>query len=339
MNDLVHLKEWLQLPDTTKLNIYQETGRKMGLPAVAIEKDWWAVHTLAIIYSMDCAPALLFKGGTSLSKSWNLIQRFSEDIDLALDRKFLGFADKLSNTQIKKLRQKSYDYLTTQFTKELQTKILEVGFTEVLIKCLEVENTDQDPSIIEIYYPKLTETDSYVKPGLQVEIGSRSLKEPFTLRTFSTMVAESYPDIPFADHPITIPVVNPERTFLEKIFLLHEEFQRPAEKIRVERLSRHLYDIEKLMQTPFAEIALQDGNLYNTIVTHRSKFTHIKGVDYANHSPDKIKFIPPAELLPLWEKDYKEMQVNMIYGDTLPFADLIKRLTELQSQINSIQWK
>ena len=152
------------------------------------------------------------------------------------------------------------------------------------------------------------------------------------------MVAENFINRPFADKPITIPTVNPERTFLEKIFLLHEEFQKVPDKIRVERLSRHLYDIEKLSHTKFAEVALQNADLYNTIVEHRSKFSSLSGVDYANHSPDKISFIPPKNLLVDWEADYKDMQENMIYEETPPFTDLIDKLTELQTKINTIQW-
>ena len=142
----------------------------------------------------------------------------------------------------------------------------------------------------------------------------------------------------FADAPIIIPVVNPERTFLEKIFLLHEEFQKPANKIRVDRLSRHLYDIEKLMQTPIADTALQDSELYNTVITHRRTFTSIAGMDYDRHQPATIRFLPPADLMPNWEIDYKQMQENMIYGDTLSFADLIEKLTELQTRINTLSW-
>ena len=106
--------------------------------------------------------------------------------------------------------------------------------------------------------------------------------------------------------------------------------------MRVDRLTRHLYDIEKLMQTPYAQIALNDVHLYQTIVAHRSHFTPITGVDYANHSLDKIRFIPPAELLQQWENDYKQMQENMIYGESLPFAALIAKLTLLQKQINGM---
>jgi len=91
MNSFIDLKELQKLPSQTQLNIFQEIGRQVGLPDFAIEKDWWVTKTLAVIFSTDCAKSLLFKGGTSLSKGWNLIQRFSEDIDLALDREYLGF--------------------------------------------------------------------------------------------------------------------------------------------------------------------------------------------------------------------------------------------------------
>ena len=122
MQDFSHLNEWLKLSDETKLRIFTETGRGLGLLPIAAEKDWWVVHTLAVIYTMDCAGCLVFKGGTSLSKGWNLIQRFSEDIDLALDREYLGFSGELGNADVRRLRRKSYEYFTEIFTPELKKK-------------------------------------------------------------------------------------------------------------------------------------------------------------------------------------------------------------------------
>jgi predicted nucleotidyltransferase component of viral defense system len=338
MNKFNHLQEWFQLPDETKIRVFAETSRQIGLPSSsAAEKDWWVVHTLAIIFSMECSNALIFKGGTSLSKGWNIIHRFSEDIDLSLDREFLGFSGELTKSEIRNLRRKSFKFITEVFTEELKNKFFELGFKDLTIKPREVKNHDQDPLIIEIYYNKLTDKDTYLKPGVLVEIGSRSLKEPFTQRTFGTFISEIYTDSSFTDKSITIPIVNPERTFLEKIFLLHEEFQKPFDKIRVERLSRHLYDIEKLNQTEYAEIALQDTELYNTIVKHRSKFTAISGIDYTKHNPANIKFIPPDSILKMWDADYEEMKSSMIYGQFLEFDKLIIKLTELQKRINGIQ--
>ena len=334
-----YLNEWLKLPDETKLNIYGETGRKVGLPAMAIEKDWWVVHTLSLIFEMECASALIFKGGTSLSKGWNLIERFSEDIDLALDKEYLGFTEENPNKKaVNRLRRMSYSFVSDRFTPELKEKFEEAGLTGVNVKPHKVINHDQDPLIIEIYYPKLTESDSYLKPGLLVEVGSRSLREPNTQRTFASIVAENYAEYPFADKPIAVPVVNPERTFLEKIFLLHEEFQRPGEKKRVDRLSRHLYDIEKLMDTVYSNEALQNKELYYTIVNHRSVFMKFGNVDYAKHNPENIKFLPPVELLSQWESDYKQLKENMIYGKSLSFAELMEKLNVLQTKINGIRW-
>lgn len=337
MNKFAYLQEWFQLPDETKIRLFAETSRQIGLPSSsAAEKDWWVVHTLAIIFSMDCAKAIIFKGGTSLSKGWNLIHRFSEDIDLTLDREFLGFSGEITKSDIKRLRRKSFQFISEVFTKELKNKFTELGFNDVTVKTREVENHDQDPLIIEVYYNKLTESDTYLRPGVLVEIGSRSLKTPFTQRTFGTFVSEIYENNTFSDTPITIPVVNPERTFLEKMFLLHEEFQKPFDKIRVERLSRHLYDIEKLSQTEYAEIALQDNELYNTIVSHRSKFNAIVGIDYSKHKPANLNFIPPGDIIKKWESDYNQMKENMIYGQALTFDELISRLTKLQKRINEI---
>jgi predicted nucleotidyltransferase component of viral defense system len=337
MDKFAYLQEWFLLPEETKTSVFAETGRQIGLPSSsAVEKDWWVVHTLAIIFSMDCAKALIFKGGTSLSKGWNVIHRFSEDIDLALDREFLGFSGELTKGDIRRLRRKSYQFITEVFTKELKNKFDELGFKDVTVEAREVENHDQDPLIIEIYYNKLTETDTYLKPGVLVELGSRSLKEPFTQRTFGTFVSEIYKDNPFTDKPITIPVVNPERTFLEKIFLLHEEFQKSFNKIRVERLSRHLYDIEKLSQTEYAEIALQNTELYNTIVKHRRKFNAISGIDYTKHNPKNIIIIPPDAIIKKWKADYEEMKGSMIYNNPLAFEEVIQRLVELQKRINQM---
>ncbi len=95
-----HLPSWLALADNSKLNVYQQTATQIGLPANAVEKDWWVVHTLQAIFSMECAAHLVFKGGTSLSKGWKLIERFSEDIDLVLDKKYLGFAEELNKQEI-----------------------------------------------------------------------------------------------------------------------------------------------------------------------------------------------------------------------------------------------
>jgi hypothetical protein len=130
--------------------------------------------------------------------------------------------------------------------------------------------------------------------------------------------------------------VLPQRTFLEKVFLLHEEFSQDVEKIRVDRLSRHLYDLEKLMDTEHGITALKNRDLYNNIVTHREKFNPLRGLDYTNHIPSKIRIIPPDGVIKDYERDYEAMTSFMIYGEPIKFYNLIKRILELQIRINKI---
>ena len=319
-----------------KKEIFEKLTDQLKQPAVAIEKDWWVVQTLRLIFEMDCADSLVFKGGTSLSKAWGLIERFSEDIDLALDRKFLGFEGELSNQQIKKLRKASFKYITEEFYPALKVKFEDAGLSDLEIKIAETTESDQDPRIIEIYYTSVFDELDYIRPKVIVEVGSRSLREPFSVRPFNSYVGEHFPNTAFADSLINIPTVNPERTFLEKIFLLHEEFQKPVDKIRVDRLTRHLYDLERLMDTEFAKKALTDSKLYQDIVAHRKLYTSIRGIDYDNHSPQKINPIPPVGIIDQWEKDYMVMQQYMIYGESLSFAELIGRMKELKSRLNNL---
>lgn len=332
------IREWLKLTEQNKQNIFREVAMGINLPPAAIEKDWWVVRALEMVFASSIASHTVFKGGTSLSKAWNLIDRFSEDIDLALDRKLLGF-DKtdaeMNGSQVRKLREASGKFITEKYFPELVELYNEAGL-KVDIKLGEIKTDDQDPLIIEIYYPSLTEQVAYLQPRVLIEVGSRSLIEPFDNRSFTSMVGEKYKGSAFADTNIIIPSVNPQRTFLEKIFLLHEEFQLPTEKIKVERKSRHLYDLEKLMDTEYAIAALENKELYDTIVDHRKKLTPLRGIDYANHTPDKINPIPPDAIIGAWEKDYKAMQESMLYNPSLPFEKLIDRIQELKTRINSL---
>jgi hypothetical protein len=125
---------------------------------------------------------------------------------------------------------------------------------------------------------------------------------------------------------------------MEKLFLLHEEFQKPSNEIRVTRLSRHLYDLERLMNTKFVEIALKNKKLYNEIIQHRSIYTKISGIDYSLHQPKTLNLLPPDAIIDAWEKDYKTMQEEMIYGESLPFDKLIERIGTLKTKINNIIW-
>lgn len=331
-----HLTEWFKLSDEDKREIFTRVAFTKGLPTMAIEKDWWVVNTLAVTFSLEISPFLLFKGGTSLSKCWKLIERFSEDIDLSVDRRFFGFAEDLERAEVRKLRKVSCRYFTYDFVELLQRKFDEIGFKGVQVQAREFPNHDQDPVIIEIYYQKLVEADEYTKPGIILEIGSRSLREPFSTMPVNSFVAEDGVSSGLLKEEIIIPAVNPERTFLEKIFLVHETLAVEYDPIKTNRMSRHLYDLVKINKTRFAPIALGEAELYSTIVEHRRRFTRISGIDYSQHQPSQIVLVPREEVLKIWKSDYEKMREYMIFGDTPSFSELIAELKHLQHRINSL---
>lgn len=320
--------------------IFNAIATAKGMAPFAVEKDWWVTISLAIIFEMEVGKHLVFKGGTSLSKAFKLIERFSEDVDLAIDRSFFGFSGDLSKNQRTALRKAASAYTAGSFFTELQAKFAEKGLDTVSFTLVDAKDSDQDPRIIEIYYPNSIPTPGYLEPRVQIEIGCRSLKEPFSMQTFGSLIDEQYPEMDFTLPAITVPTVNPERTFLEKIFLLHEEFRKPLDKIRVDRLSRHLYDVVKLSKSEYAEKALTDKELYETIVIHRHKYTRVAGVNYNDHQPKTINQIPIPEVIAAWEADYKIMLEQMIYEENKPsFEEIINELKLLKEKINALDWK
>ena len=329
---------FFRLKPAEKKEIFNEIQQEIPITPASIEKDWWVVQTLALVFQMEAAPHLVFKGGTSLSKAWGIIERFLEDVDLALSREFLGFHGNISRTQVGKLRDASFKYISESFLPELRKAFQKRGFKGVQIDLTEVETPDQDPVNILIVYPSVVDQSEYVLPNVKLEIGSRSMLEPLTNRPFCSFVGEKFAGRPFADEKITIPCVNPERTFLEKLFLLHEEFNRPEKDIRVFRMSRHFYDIQRIHQTEYFNIAIENKKLYQSIVDHREHFMRWGGIDYSSHFPPNLNPVPPEHLLSAFEVDYQTMQLQMIQGESLPFEKLIQELQSISDEINKIKF-
>lgn len=329
------MNEWLKLSEKRRLEILNQVNNQTGLPTDAIEKDWWVTITLKAIFSSKFAQHLVFKGGTSLSKAYNLIERFSEDIDLSIDRTILGFEEELSKTQIKKLRKASGNFIVGEFKEELISELEKLGVNKEnynLIFDDEIDDTS-DPHRIELEYKSIVEPGEYIPQRVIIELGARALLEPNEQKTIQSIIGQIYLQQAFTIQPFEVIVVVPTKTLLEKIMLLHEEFLKPIENIRHYRMSRHLYDIEKLMDHDYGKEAIKNKELFETLVQHRSKYTPVRGISYDLHTPQTINFIPPAEVTELWKKDYQAMQEFMIHGETLEFEELIKRLEELQNKI------
>lgn len=329
---------WLQHASERQKELLGLASSRSGLPAGAIEKDWWVTLALNAVFQTPWAAALVFKGGTSLSKSWGLIDRFSEDIDLALDRAALGYPEDLSKNKIKALRRDSCAFISGEFRQKLEEQLLAIGIPPELFSLTVKETTehDRDPQVLVLNYTTVLDKDPYLREAVLIEIGARSLREPAEQREIGSLISRALKNNAVAGAPFSVMTVTPPRTFLEKIFLLHEEFSKTEDKVKSERMSRHLYDIERIMRTEYAQQALADKDLYQGIITHREKFNALRGMDYKGHQPATIRFLPPETLLKDWEADYKAMRESMFYGESLSFDELIGRLIILQTRINGL---
>lgn len=335
-------KFWLDNVLTDRLAMLEQaTDAHVGMVQLAVEKDWWVMVTLKALFGCECADSLIFKGGTSLSKGFGIIDRFSEDIDLAISHKFFGI-DKTSKSQKEKLRKMAREYIHSRLSAELDDRLKAMGIEGYRIENvthvedrdgnLNVIDSDKDPTVILLHYPSIVEGSiSYIPPRVKIEVSCLSMDVPTEMREIRSMIAETFPDEDDGTYGVFRTVV-PSRTFLEKIFLLAEEFQKT--KPRYVRMSRHLYDLERLMDSEYGRAALADDGLYNAIVEHRRTYYALKYVDYDRHARTSISFLPPVEVLDEWRKDYADMQAYFIYGDALDFDALMERMRELQERVN-----
>ena len=306
-----------------------------------IEKDWWVTQVLKAIFALPYAEHLSFKGGTSLSKAWNIIERFSEDIDIAISREYLGFAGELSRTQVSdKLRRAACSFVREKLSADIKKQLIANGISEDLFS-VHVNITSVstvDPEVVYIEYKSLFPFDDYVQNTVKVEVGGRSMFEPLQSVMLSSIIDETFPNAAFVEPAFPVNVVRPERTFLEKVMLLHEEFAKPMAEVRTERMSRHLYDLERMLHTDIAEHALNDEKLYRAVVEHRRKFVNLKGFDYDTLYPQYLSLDIPADVLPLWRKDYENMQGSMIYGKSVPFDELLTEIRQLNARIRQLPY-
>lgn len=325
---------WQQYSEEEKMVMLQQTAEAKNIVEQAVEKDWWVSSILMALSKTSWAKFLQFKGGTSLSKSWGLINRFSEDMDLSISRSFFNLPEGTAQ-QRTKIRREAYHYIEKILIEELAKELDSAGIRDYEIK-LTTSNSSAMVATVEVRYKSVLATVlDYVLPVVKIEFSAMSLDEPYWEREIISLIHSVYSDID-NDIKCTFKSVLPERTFFEKIFLLHEEYQK--DNPRTERMSRHLYDLEKMMDTSFAHIALENADLYKMIINHRQKFNNIPEVDYTLHYPENIQICPPEHLMERWKGDYENLQESFIYDKSKrTFDELIDRIQELTSRIRKME--
>lgn len=318
--------------------VLTQAANKTGLPVQAVEKDLWVTVVLQMVFSLSVANHLVFKGGTSLSKVWKVIRRFSEDIDLAIDPSIWGFGGDLTKKQIKQLRKVSSIFVRDELSRLLQGTVSETGMAEWLQVEAdsdgEGDGTYPEPRVIHIRYQSLFDEDlPYLHSEVKLEVGARSLLEP-TATAVVTSVIEDVLPVSTTIERVMIPTALAEKTFLEKAFLLHELFSSQTSK-EAYRKSRHLYDLAQMMSTNIAARAIADDDLWNTIHHHRELFTSMRGVDYTPDIRKRIRLLPPDDVIDDWRSDYKDMQSSMIYGEKPTFEELMRKMAELENTFHN----
>lgn len=345
-NDITALK-FIDLSKEDRVDILDRVSSELNIRQLeVIEKDWWVTAVLRAMFGLPYADHLSFKGGTSLSKCWHLIDRFSEDIDVAIDREYLGFTGTLSKTQISdKLRRTACSFVRETMQHDLAEQLYQNGISKEKFK-VNVDITPistTDPEVINISYDSVqsfsidgADGNQYVLPKVKVEVSGRSMSEPVQEIALDSMIDQVYPKAPFAEPKFMVRAVLPERTFLEKVFLLHEEFAKPKDLIRVERMSRHMYDIGQMLKTPIAECAINNADLYRQVVEHRRTFIGLRGFDYDTLYPATLNIVPPVSIAEQWKADYENMRMHMIYGESVPFDELVGNLKELNDRVKKL---
>ena len=262
---------------------------------------------------------------------------------MAISHSFFGI-EKTSKNQREKLRKTARAYIHEVLSTQLDAKLKAMGVSGYSIENVtQVQDkngewrpidSDKDPTVILLHYPSIVEDAiSYIPSRVKIEISALSMDEPSEQREIHSLIEECF-EGEDAGANSKVRTVLPTRTFLEKIFLIAEEFQK--DKPRHLRMSRHLYDLEKLMDTQYGRDALSDGSLYNEIVEHRRTYYALKYINYDLHTPSTINFMIPEKELELWKTDYAAMKQFFIYGQSLEFNELTKRIEELNKRIKKI---
>ena len=340
------MNSFISMPDERRVTICQQTAAQIGLPAHTIEKDFWVSWTLRELFRLpEWGGHLTFKGGTSLSKGWKLIERFSEDIDIVVGRDTLGFGGEAAPDQApsKKQIRKRLDALKAACQEcvqvELQSSfrnVIKESIPEMLEWTLEVDPNDNDHQTLLFKYPTVyPDPNAYLPRRVKIEIGARSDTDPNEEIIVRPMVAESFPNV-FPKSGFLIRAVSPMRTFWEKAMLLHEETHRPSDKKRPKKgMARHYYDLFQLITKGIGEGAAENLDLFQRIAEHRQVYFNWSWIDYETLKPGSLRLTPPDHYLSDWRADYNDMQSEMFYGYVPSFDEVLQGVGDFENTFNA----
>lgn len=322
-----------RLSDQERRELFSETAARKGMTPAIVEKDFWVCWTLGRLFAHpDLSRLLMFKGGTSLSKVFNLIERFSEDIDLILDwRVVIGADDPLADRSSakqealnKSIDDKAADYIGREMLPMISAVV------DPVCRC---ELAADDRHALNVIYPAAF-SDTYLQPEVRLEIGPLAAWMPYDNFRIQSYAAEAFPKL-FKQADCAVRAIRAERTFWEKATILHHEANRPETSPQPLRYSRHYYDMAMMAEAPVKAAALADLALLADVVEFKQRFYPRRWAQYDLAKPGTLKLVPSGQVLAVVEKDYVAMR-NMIFGRYPAFDEIMATLQALEHEINSL---
>lgn len=338
MDDFVKLK-----PEERSI-FFEETARPRNMQAQTVEKDFWVCWTLKELFRLPkIGEHLIFKGGTSLSKVFNVIERFSEDIDVSIDRGWLGFggANEPEAAASNKEKQRRIDALKTACQQRISSALQPALNEAIGAKAATSENwslrpdaDDPDQQTLLFDYPSCFTPDAaaYVRRVVKIEMGARADHWPSEIKTVTPYVAEQFPNA-FREPNCEVKVLAAERTFWEKATILHAEFHRPTDKALPARFSRHYADFYALIRKGVATTATAKLDLLARVAQHKNFFFRTSWARYAEAVKGTLRIAPPEHRLKSLRDDYKGME-QMFFAKPPEFDEIVALLKEWESDFN-----
>lgn len=322
-----------RLSSAERRELFAETAARNGMTPAIVEKDFWVCWTLSKLFAHpELSRLLMFKGGTSLSKVFHLIERFSEDIDLILDwRVVIGDddpqAERSKNKQDalnKEIDAKAVDYIGGALMAMISQAVSPV------CRC---KPAADDLHALNVIYPAAF-SDDYLRPEVRLEIGPLAAWMPYDHYRIKPYAAEEFPQL-FKQADCAVQAIRAERTFWEKATILHHEANRPESSPQPLRYSRHYYDLAMMAAAPVKDAALADLALLEDVVAFKERFYRRPWAQYDQAKPGTFKLVPSGHVLAAVEKDYAQMR-NMIFGRYPDFAEIMETLRKLEAEINGL---
>lgn len=333
------MKKFLSLKESDRQAAIQLVSADRKISPVIIEKDLWVVYLLRkLFHCSEYRDSFVFKGGTSLSKGYDIIQRFSEDVDLVLDWRKLGYEDNTpweerSNRQQGLFNQEANDRAARWINEILRPELDRI--VSKGIKDFHFFIEKNEPQTLMFRYPSvITSAQTGLEKVIRLEIGPLAAAIPKNNLSIISYVEEEYPQF-FSKELNIIPVVTAERTFWEKATILHAEAHR-FNSIVPARYSRHYYDLYQLSKSPIKDRALRNTVLLSKVVDFKKKFYPSNRAQYDLAKPSTILLTPPKIQIDRLYKDYRAMQ-DMIFGPKVSFDDILEEIEQLEEEIHQLK--